>query len=68
MIQAEGDVDVEIANAAVTESVFTSTTIRCTCRKHRLERISACGHCQHGLCDNMTNERVTEEDDEQDGI
>ena len=43
-------------------------TLRCTCRKHGLESISACGHCQHGNCDNMTNEPVTEEDDEQDGI
>ena len=38
------------------------------CRKHGFEYISACGHCQHGNCDNMTNEPVTEEDDEQDGI
>ena len=57
MIQAEGDVDVEIADADVTKSVFTSTTLRCSCRKHRLECMSACGHCQHGNCDNMTNEQ-----------
>ena len=43
-------------------------TLRCTCRKHGRECISACGHYQHGNCDNMTNELVTEEDDEQDGI
>ena len=43
-------------------------TLRCTRRKHGLECISACGQCQHGNCDNMTNEPVTEEDDEQGGI
>uniref|UniRef100_UPI00358E1706 uncharacterized protein n=1 Tax=Myxine glutinosa TaxID=7769 RepID=UPI00358E1706 len=43
-------------------------TQRCTCRKHGLECTSACGHCQDGNCDNMTNEPVTEEDDEQHGI
>ena len=43
-------------------------TPRCTCRKHGLECISACGHCQHGNCDNMANEPVTEENDEQNGI
>ena len=42
-------------------------TLRCTCRKHGLECISACGQCQHGNCDNMTNEPVTEEDDKQGG-
>ena len=26
--------------------------------------ISACGHCQNGNCDNMTNDPVIEDDDE----
>ena len=39
-------------------------TLKCTCRKHGLECTSACGHCQDGICDNMTNEPVNEEDDE----
>ena len=43
-------------------------TLRCTRRKHGLECISVYGHRQHGNCDNMTNELVTEEDNEQDGI
>ncbi|KAI3379074.1 hypothetical protein SNEBB_002215 [Seison nebaliae] len=41
-------------------------TLKCTCRKHGLECTSACGHCQNGNCDNMTNDPVMEEDDEQD--
>ena len=38
-------------------------TLRCTCRKHGLECTSACGHCQDGNCDNMTNDPVIEDDD-----
>ena len=38
------------------------------CRKHGLECTSACGQCQDGNCDTMTNEPVIEEDDEQDCI
>ena len=37
--------------------------LRCTCRKHGLECTSACGHCQDGNCDNMTNDPVIEDDD-----
>ena len=40
--------------------------LRCTCRKHGLECTSACGHCQDGNCDNMTNVPVIEDDDDAD--
>ena len=41
-------------------------TLRCTCRKHGLECTSACGHCQEGNCENVSNVLEIEADDEQD--
>ena len=41
-------------------------TLRCTCRKHGLQCTSACGHCQDGKCDNMTNDPVVDDDDDDD--
>ena len=43
-------------------------TLRYTCRKHGLECAKACGPFHDDIYDNMTNEPVTEEDDEQDNI
>ena len=64
---------VEFAPAALIKMIHCNCsegcdTLRCTCRKHGLECTSACGHCQDGNCDNMTNDPVIEDDDDDDDV
>ena len=39
------------------------STFRCSCKKHGLDCTTACGHCQLGTCDNMTQEPVSDDDE-----
>ena len=37
-------------------------TLQCTCKRHGLQCTRACGHCQHGNCDNMIQEQDSDEE------
>ena len=55
------DVLIQMINCNCSEG---SNTFRCTCRKHGLDCTSACGRCQCGNCDDMTNGPEIDDDDD----
>ncbi|XP_041368125.1 uncharacterized protein LOC121382658 [Gigantopelta aegis] len=39
-------------------------TLRCSCRKHGMDFTSACGRCQDSNCDNMSQEPISDEEEQ----